>query len=60
MSERETAGRLEREPRDHGDTDSPGDRAWQNDLTEEDMPSPEEREDESADLQLDPVDEDSR
>lgn len=36
------------------DSESPGDRAWQNDLTEEDMPDPVEREDEAHEITLDP------
>jgi hypothetical protein len=35
------------------DNNSPGDRAWENDLTEEDVPDPAEREPSSHDLELD-------
>ncbi len=41
-------GRLE------PDSQSPGDGAWENDLTEEDTPDPAEREASAHDLNLDP------
>jgi hypothetical protein len=36
------------------DPDSPGDNAWENDLTDEDVPDPAEREPAAHELRLDP------
>ncbi len=41
-------------PTSPGDNRSPGDRAWENDLTEEDIPDPAEREPAAHDLEMDP------
>jgi hypothetical protein len=37
------------------DNRSPNDGAWQNDLTEEDLPAPRQREDTAGNLRLDPT-----